>query len=122
VKKRIKTTKPEELIEVEVSYNKGGTTLATLMGYADGPERRGYWLHVRRVTIRDGFSQFCLGDGLKAFLLEVKRQSPKAAAEAERLGAAKEQEVVQAYVSKKGITLLTQEEALRGNTTGSEVK
>jgi hypothetical protein len=111
--KRLKTTKPGELIEIEVYYSKGGTTLACMMGYSEGPEKRGYSLAVRRITVRDGFSQFCLGDGVKAFLLEVKRQSPKAAAQAEILGAAKEQEVLNAYLSKKGLQLAVDPETLR---------
>jgi hypothetical protein len=120
MEKRLETTVPDTLIEVEVSYNKGGTTLATMMGYADGPEKRGYWLHVRRLKIErytglDGeprsSTMFALGDGLKVLLLEVKRQSPKAAAEAERLGAGREQEVVNAFLAKKGIQLKTKEVA-----------
>lgn len=112
--KRLATTTAGEFVEVEVYYDKGGWNLGAMMGFSDGPEKRGYWLAVRRVTVKtytnsDGTTwsstQFALGDGLKVFLLEVKRKSPKAEAEANRLAAGREQEVVTAYLQKKGLEL-----------------
>ena len=114
MKRELATTTPDEFVEIETGYDKGGVTLGTMMGYADGTEKRGYWLYVRGIKLvhyDGGFTskQFCLGDGLKAFLLEVKRQGPKAAAQAEVLAAQKVPELLAAYLRKKGLALATKE-------------
>jgi hypothetical protein len=92
----------ESIIEVEMRYQKDA--------YVGRP--RGYYLWATPVGIKreNGYSlkSFTIGAGprgLNVLLLEVKRQSPKAEAEASRLADEKEATVVQAVLVNNGLTL-----------------
>lgn len=110
MKKYLMTTKTDGAkstqIKVDVYYSKGGTSY-----FSGAVERRGYWLSVLPVEVEDmgtykseAFMLFG-NKGLRMFLLEVKRQSPKAEAEAVRLAAEKEAEVVAQVLAKSGLTV-----------------
>lgn len=93
------------VIEVEVTYSKGGQNW-----FSGNSERRGYWLHVTPVKIRDGMRSFTIGGnkgGVKSFLLEVKRQSPKALAQAEVIAASRENRVIREVLTRTGLQLET---------------
>lgn len=61
----------------ELFYEKGGTTLGTMLGYSNGPEPRGYYLRVRRTINQHGSQCFILGDGVKQFVQSATRFSEK---------------------------------------------
>ena len=89
-----------EVLCLSVSYSKGG------MNYFSGSsEKRGYWLHCGPEKRENGCRSFTAFSGMKAFLLEVKRQSPKALAQAEQIAAAKERELILAVLDKQGLVL-----------------
>lgn len=103
--KDVRTTTPGKVLEVRVYYDKGGMSMFT---YKNEP--RGYWLGVTPMEISQGegytgraFMMF--GNGRKKFLLEVKRQSPKAEAEALRLAAECEKELLDAVCQLDKLTL-----------------
>ena len=95
------------ILEVTVSYSKGGANF-----FQGTQEKRGYWLHVSPVGIEkaDGYNvkSFTIGagpKGYKAFLLEVKRRTPKADAEALRLAALKERDLIEKVLAAGGLAL-----------------
>ena len=89
-----------EVLCLHVSYSKGG------MNYFSGSaEKRGYWLHCGPEKRENGCRSFTAFSGMKAFLLEVKRQSPKALAQAEAIAAAKERALILAVLDKQGLVL-----------------
>ncbi len=89
-----------EVLCLRVSYSKGGMNF-----FSGSSEKRGYWLHCGPEKRKDGCRGFVMFSGMKAFLLEVKRQSPKALAEAEAMAAAKERELILAVLDKQGLAL-----------------
>jgi len=105
MKKYLKTTKAGRngaTVEIEISifYDLGG------MSYFSGQSSpRGYYLAVRPVERGGGFISFGLFQGLKALLVEVKRQSPKALGQAEALAATKESELIAKVLQAEGLTL-----------------
>lgn len=91
--------KDGQTLELSVSYSKGG------MNYFSGnAERRGYYLHAAPMRIKkeDGYTtrSFTMMSGMKAFLLEVKRQSPKAAKQALELSKGVARRVALAVLEK----------------------
>lgn len=88
-----------QFLKIELNYNKGG------MNYWTGRmEARGYYLYVQRVERTDygghSIESFIVGQGgVRSFLLEVKRQSPKAKAQAEELAKAKVDELKNAILT-----------------------
>lgn len=85
-------------LKIEVYYSKGG------MNYWNGRnEPRGYYLSVTKVEreVCNGYTSesFMVGSGgVRSFLLEVKRQSPKSLAQAEELAKAKVDELKKAVL------------------------
>ena len=89
-----------EVLCLHVSYSKGGMNF-----FSGSSEKRGYWLHCGPEKRKDGCREFVMFSGIKAFLLEVKRQSPKALAQAEVMAAAKERELILAVLDKGSLAL-----------------
>lgn len=97
----------ESVLEVTVSYSLGGAN------YFQGTqERRGYWLHVSPIGIKkeNGYNvkAFTIGSGpkgYKAFLLEVKRRTAKADADALKLAATKERDLIEKVLAAGGLAL-----------------
>ena len=110
LKEYLPTTKAEgnktTVLKVTLTYQKGGTNMFTGTG-----ERRGYSLSVVPVQIEDmgayKTESFMLfnNKGLRTFLLEVKKQSPKSEAEALRLAMAKKPYLIADVLAASGLTL-----------------
>lgn len=104
--------KDGRVLEIEVSYSKGG------INYFTGNRmRRGYSLHltpVRLEVTQDGqvtMRSFTIGadpkdKGLASFLLEVARQSPKAQAQAETIAASRLNRVINEWLTRSGCELV----------------
>lgn len=99
MKKYIKIENTEnEFLKIDVYYSLGG------MNYWNGKvEPRGYYLSVQRVERKNEGSytteSFTVGrGGVRSLLLEVKRKSDKAAAQAVELARAKEVELAKAII------------------------
>ena len=94
------------VLEVSVGYSLGGAN------YFQGTqEKRGYWLHVMPIGVKDEGTyksrSFTVGSGprgFKVFLLEVKRRTPKSDADALRLGALNERRAIERVLAQ-GLTL-----------------
>lgn len=93
----------ENFIKVETSYNLGR------MNYWTGEnEERGYYLMaipVEKSGIMEGMMMF---SGIKVCIKEVKRQSPKAEAEADELAKYYEGRLIQEVLKKNGLQLKTE--------------
>ena len=101
--KRIPTTKgPEHVIDVYVSYHKGGVNFAT---YKNEP--RGFYLHVQPIEVGENFVRFMGFSGYKQHIKDAARFSQKqlAAAAEEAKNADILQTMIDAVCEKNGLTL-----------------
>jgi len=96
----LKTAKPEEFVEIEVYYSKGGAN------YFNGTsDPRGYWLAIRPVTVKDGCKSYQLMQGFKKFLVASKRKSNGSMLLAVARALEYKDEILDAVLKKEGITL-----------------
>lgn len=104
MKTYIETSKPGHFIKVWSGYEIGG------MSYFTGTVTpRAYTLCARLIEreVHEGYtteSFLVFGHGLKKTLLEVKRQSAKAAAQAEVLAEQYKEQLVEAVLAQAGLT------------------
>lgn len=101
----LKENKNANFLEIEVKYSLGGYNYFTYKS-----EPRGYYLSVSPVqrSTRDGigFVSYTAFSGVKMLLLEVSRKSKKAEAEAGRLAAEKEAELIEYVCNKNNLEVL----------------
>lgn len=102
--KLIALNEPNKFLSVKVNYNLGGINYYT--GNRDG---RGYFLSVMPVTLADGMRSFIMFQGIKKFLLSVKRKSDKALAQAEALAVPETQKLVDYCLTTYKLTLADSE-------------
>lgn len=97
----LKTTS-EDLLEVKVGYELGGTNW-----FSGKPTSRGYYVSVQPVRIEDGFRVFMAFSGVKALVTEAKRYSDKGLLEA--ADKVKQSDLIEQLVDhvckKQGLTL-----------------
>ena len=115
----LQTNKQNTFVKIHASYSLGGPNYFT--GQTDP---RGYYGYVRVVErTNDGgcmiesFTLFGKGSGFKTLLLEVKRQSPKAAKQAAEIWESKQRDIIARLLSEAGLTLTDDKEpnAQRGH-------
>jgi hypothetical protein len=70
--KRLPTTDPDRILEVEVYYDEGG-----LSYFTGGVNKRGYYLAVQPVKLDGGFRSITAFSGTKALVEETKRFSAR---------------------------------------------
>ena len=104
MKKLYKTTKPNTFISVELLYNKGGVNT-----YSRAKNPRCYMLYINAVkrVDKNGYTveTFEPYTAMRVNVLEVARQSKKAAAEAEKYTESFGSAWAANYASKYGYTL-----------------
>jgi hypothetical protein len=95
-------------LKIETRYNLGGYNVFTYK-----PEARGYYLSVSPVKRFDlngvAMESYTAFSGVKVCVLEVTRQSKKAAERAEALAAEKEAELIEYLCKKYNLEVLTGE-------------
>ncbi len=101
IKKTYLLTKtPGKELQINVYYDKGGINM-----FSGKNEPRGYWLSVRPVERDEKSVSFSITEGLRVFLLEVKKRGEKNDQQALKLSEEKQGEVVGAVAAKYGLEL-----------------